>query len=248
MKQRLHLLFDLDDTLIHCNKYFDIVIDQFADELVAWFAPYRLQKDEIKQKQQELDLAGIDVNGFAAERFPDSFVETYEYFSALYGREADPHELDRLLKIGYSVYNSQFELYPDVVETLTGLERQGHKLSLYTGGDEKIQRKKVEKVNLSPFFGDRIFVARHKNGEALKDVLQQHPHDPERTWMIGNSLRTDIVPALTNNIGAIYIPPLSNWAFDRIEIPVESTERMLTVTALPEIEQAIRQFYAKSGG
>ncbi len=238
-KGMLNLLFDLDDTLIHCNKYFDLVIDQFADLLETWFAGYRLTKDEIKKKQLELDLAGIHVHGFAAERFPESFAETYDHYSAMHSRERDPEERQRLLELGYTVYDSEFELYPNVVDTLSRLRAEGHLISLYTGGEEKIQRAKVEKVNLGPFFDDRIFVAQHKNAAALEGILTTMGFDRSRTWMIGNSLRTDIAPAIECGIGAVYIPPLSNWAFDLVDIPLGASERLLRLESISQVPAAL---------
>ncbi len=235
----LNLLFDLDDTLIHCNKYFDLVIDQFADLLETWFAGYRLTKDEIKKKQLELDLAGIHVHGFAAERFPESFAETYDHYSAMFERSSDPEERQRVLELGYTVYDSEFELYPNVVDTLSRLRSEGHLISLYTGGVEKIQRAKVAKVNLGPFFDDRIFVAQHKNASALEGILTRMGFDRSRTWMIGNSLRTDIAPAVTCGIGAVYIPPLSNWAFDLVDIPLEASERLLRLESISQVPAAL---------
>jgi len=236
---KLNLLFDLDDTLIHCNKYFDLVIDQFADLLETWFAGVRLTKDEIKKKQLELDLAGIHVAGFAAERFPESFAETYDHYCAMHGRQRDPEERRRLLELGYTVYDSEFELYPNVVDTLSRLRAEGHLISLYTGGVEKIQRAKVEKVNLGPFFDDRIFVAQHKNATALEGILTSMGFDRSRTWMIGNSLRTDIAPAIECGIGAVYIPPLSNWAFDLVDIPLGASERLLRLESISQVPAAL---------
>ncbi|MCI3920347.1 HAD family hydrolase [Paenibacillus sp. TRM 82003] len=241
MAERLNLLFDLDDTLIHCNKYFDLVIDEYAEQLETWFSGFRLTKDEIKKKQLEIDLAGIHISGFTKERFPESFVETYDYFAALYGREPDDRERDLLLKLGYTVYDSEFELYPNVVNTLADLQAEGHLLSLYTGGDETLQRSKVEKVNLSPFFEDRIFVAVHKNSEALEGILTRMQFDRSRTWMTGNSLRTDIAPAVICGIGAMYIPPLSNWAFDAVEVPEAEPGRLLTLRSIEDVPEAVKR-------
>lgn len=244
MSVTCNLLFDLDDTLIHCNKYFDLVIDQFSEMMLDWFSSFPLTKEHVKKKQQELDLAGIHISGFTASRFPESFAETYDYFSALYGRERDPRERKRVLELGYTVYDSEFELYPDVVETLSRLRDEGHLLSLYTGGERAIQTKKVEKVNLAPFFEDRIFVAQHKNAEALERILRTMDFDRSVTWMIGNSLRTDIAPAMECGIGAVYIPPLSNWAFDLADVQLGTSERLLRVSSLQEVPAAI----ARCGG
>ena len=64
------ILFDLDDTLVHCNKYFEFVIDQFVDLMLTWYAGHGLTSEDIKQKQLQIDLAGIQIHGFMPERFP----------------------------------------------------------------------------------------------------------------------------------------------------------------------------------
>lgn len=239
-RKTYHLLFDLDDTLIHCNKYFDLVIDQYAELMVTWFASHRLSKADVKAKQLELDLAGIHIEGFTAERFPESFADTYDHYSALFGRELSAEERQRVLDLGYTVYDSEFELYPDVVDTLFRLQAEGHSLSLYTGGVETIQRGKVEKVNLGPFFEDRIYVAQHKNQDALEGILQSTDFDRSRTWMIGNSLRTDIVPAIACGIGAIYIPALSSWAYDEVDAPAaDASDRLLQLESIEQVPAAL---------
>lgn len=236
-----NLLFDLDDTLIHCNKYFDMVIEQFLEWMESWFRPHRLNKEEIKKTQQQFDLAGIQVAGFSADRFPMSFAETYDYYSNLCARKPDPRERQKIIELGYTVYDSEFELYPDVVETLVHLQEAGHKLSLFTGGVEPIQRSKVEKVNLLPFFENRIFVAQHKNSHALERILNSMAFDRATTWMIGNSLRTDIIPAIECGIGAVYIPPLSEWAFDQIEVPVKETDRFVRLQSIQQVPLAVNR-------
>ena len=80
------ILFDLDDTLVHCNKYFDFVIDQFIDLMLTWYSGHGLSAQDIKQKQLQIDLAGIHIHGFMPDRFPKSFVETYQWFATHYNR------------------------------------------------------------------------------------------------------------------------------------------------------------------
>ncbi len=242
MHPPLNLMFDLDDTLIHCNIYFDQVIDRFVDLMEQWFANDDIPREEIKKTQLEFDLAGIQTKGFKAERFPESFLETYEFYCHLTGRLARSEEQSCLWQLGYSVFDSDFRLYPHVFRTLSRLQREGHVLHLYTGGDPKIQRKKVEKVNLAPFFLDRIFVAQYKNREALETILRERDLHRESSWMIGNSYRTDIIPALECDIGAIYIPPISTWAFDQVDIPPLENERFLHATSIRNMPHVLKDY------
>ncbi|TVY08423.1 HAD family hydrolase [Paenibacillus cremeus] len=236
------ILFDLDDTLIYCNKYFDLVIEQFADQMETWFHGYHLSIDEVKKRQAEIDLERVLVSGFAPDHFPQSFVDTYEYYSDLVGRAHRPEEIERLRELGASVYGHSIEPYPYMEETLLELQRDGHELHLYTGGDPTIQMRKITEAGLLRFFAGRIHVTRHKNIEFLEGLIRSEGFDRPNTWMIGNSLRTDIIPALTCGIHAIFMPAELEWAYNQVEVTVEPKGAYLTLSSLHLIPESIRTY------
>ncbi|PZD93692.1 HAD family hydrolase [Paenibacillus sambharensis] len=242
MKQTI--MFDLDDTLVHCNKYFYLVIDQFVDLMKTWFASHPLTTDEIRDRQTEIDIAGVQTSGFKSEHFPESFVETYRYFAGLYGRKTNPAEEDNLWKLGLSVYESETEPYPYMEETLLKLQMAGHDLHLYTGGEPLIQFKKIERFQLERYFDERIYVRQHKDIQALESIVSEQGFDRDNTWMVGNSIRTDIVPALTAGIHAIYIPTETEWQYNIVEINVEPKGQFLTLQHLPDVPTAINEYAA----
>ncbi|PYI50641.1 HAD family hydrolase [Paenibacillus flagellatus] len=237
------ILFDLDDTLIHCNKYFDDVLDQFADLMTTWFNGFSLQADEIKRKQYEFDSAGVHKLGFVADHFPDSLVQTYDHYTAVTGREPSETERKRLYDLGKSVYEfPDIEPYPNMAETLEHLRVQGHELFLYTGGESAIQHKKVKQMGLDAFFGDRLFVSSHKTTAVLESILSKHRFDRAKTWMIGNSLRTDVLPALETGINAIHIPAITEWQFNVIDIDVKPKRAFLRLPKLMDVPPAIERY------
>ncbi|WP_409341383.1 HAD family hydrolase [Paenibacillus sp. MBLB4367] len=233
------LLFDLDDTLVHCNKYFDMVIDQCADQLMTWFASDRLTADEVKKKQLEIDTARVAVQGFMPDHFPQSLIDTYHYFSALTGRETSRSEEESLRELGKSVYDQEVEPYPNMVETLDLLKGEGHSLFLYTGGVATVQERKIKALGLETYFGDRVFIRRHKTTDALEDILNKQRFDRDLTWMIGNSIRTDIVPALETGIHAVHVPAILEWQFNIVDIHVRPKGAFLQVPTLREVPTAI---------
>ncbi|KFN08782.1 HAD hydrolase-like protein [Paenibacillus macerans] len=237
--KRQHLIFDLDDTLIHCNKYFDLILEQFAELLVDWFKGNPVTAAEIRDKQTEIDVAGVHQIGFSSSHFPESLVETYRYFCRIYGRKALPEEEQRLMKLGLSVYEHPVEPYPGMVETLNLLRSQGHELLLYTGGETAIQQRKIEQMKLAEFFEDRIYIRQHKNAEALEEILRSRFFDRTSTWMIGNSLRTDVMPALSAGINAVYIKIPNEWLYNIVELQQESNSNMHTVSSLEEVPRII---------
>ena len=80
---RQTILFDLDDTLIYCNKYFNLVLEQFIDAMTTWLNGYEEITPLVRDKQIEIDIAGVQVLGFKAEHFPQSFLDTYSYFGTI---------------------------------------------------------------------------------------------------------------------------------------------------------------------
>ncbi|WP_028610694.1 HAD family hydrolase [Paenibacillus harenae] len=241
MKQQI--MFDLDDTLIHCNKYFYLVIDQFIDAMTTWFAGFPLATPQaIRDKQMEIDIACVASFGFKSEHFPQSFVDTYAYFSHLTGRKRSKSEESFLWKLGLSVYEQETEPYPNMEQTLFALADAGHELHLYTGGELLIQRRKIERLQLERYFDSRIYIRRLKNNDALESILSTGEFDRGRTWMIGNSIRTDVVPALTAGIHAIHMRAQTEWEYNVIEIEVEPKGAFLTLDHLKDVPEAIHQY------
>ncbi|KIL34730.1 HAD family hydrolase [Cohnella kolymensis] len=245
MKQRI--LFDLDDTLAHCNKYFNFILEQFTDEMTTWFGPAGISKETIIVKHTELDIAGVKQLGFKSEHFPQSFVDTYRYFQSMTGRAGSPLEEENLWKLGLSVYEQEVEPYPMMEEALEALRRKGHELHLYTGGDALIQRRKIEQLKLERYFHDRIYVRQLKNTPAMEQILSDGGFDRANTWMIGNSLRTDVLPALECGIHAVYLKHEQEWAYNLIPIDASPTGAFVTLTALSQVPSAIHNYLASAG-
>lgn len=237
--KKQNILFNLDDTLSYCNRYFNLVIDEFAEQMMAWFDS--LTEEEIKQKQLQLDIAAISQHGLKSDRFPESFVGTYKYFCDVSEREKKKDEIQYLRELGFKVFEIPVEPIPFMNETLQRLKEDGHELYLHTGGDEANQRRKITQLELAAYFEHRIFISEHKDTTALSDILKTIKADPNVTWMVGNSLRTDIVPALEMDIHAIYIPAEHEWQYNMVDVNVEDSRPFLTVDSLQEVPDVIDQ-------
>lgn len=243
--QKQNIIFNLDDTLVYCNRYFNKVIGEFTDQMIIWF--HSLTKEQIKQKQLEIDLESIDEHGLTSGRFPESFIGAYKYFCDLTGKEKVKQEIEFLRELGFKVFNIPVEPLPYMNETLQQLKEAGHELYLHTGGDEENQRRKITQFELSTYFEHRIFISEHKDTTALSDILKTIDADPKITWMVGNSLRTDIVPALELNINAIYIPAEVEWKYNVVEVKVEPKAAFLTLHSLHDVPTAIHKHIKEEG-
>jgi putative hydrolase of the HAD superfamily len=234
------VIFDLDDTLVHCNKYFDLILGQYFEMMTEWFKDFGPTTQEIRNKQVEIDVETVSSSGLASDNFPKSLIATYRFFSDKFGRLAAESEEDQLMVLGLSVYDQEIEAYPGMVETLDALKQDGHELYLYTGGDDRIQKRKIDQMKLDVYFDDRIFIRKHKNVEALEDILTSNKFDRKRTWMIGNSLRTDVLPAVTAGVNTIYLKQQNEWLYNLIELQREMQQSVITITSIHEVPPVIR--------
>lgn len=237
--EKQNILFNLDDTLAYCNRYFNQVIGEYTELMTGWFSS--LTKKEIRQKQLEMDIEAISVHGLDSDRFPESFVRAYRYFCDQTGKEKKKDEMDYVKELGYKVFEIPVEPIPYMNETLEELKDAGHELYLHTGGDEMNQRRKIAQLELTTFFENRVFITEHKDTTALSDILKTIHADPDITWMVGNSLRTDIVPALELNINAIHIPAEIEWKYNEVDINMEPKSAFYQIDSLKEVPDVINQ-------
>jgi putative hydrolase of the HAD superfamily len=234
------LILDLDDTLIHCSKYFIKSKNLFAEQVQEWFD--FLSKEEILQKQLEIDVKNVEKHGLHSSLYPESFVLTYKYYCVKFGRAIKKSEIDYVRKLGYSVFEHEVQPFPYVYDVLDSLQADGHHLYLFTGGDTKNQRRKIEQLGLDRYFAHRIFIYEHKNAKTLKRVLNQMEYQKKTTWMIGNSLKTDIKPAIELGINAIHIPSEFEWSYNIIDLEVEPSGTFAELESLLQLPEYLRDY------
>ncbi|MGG3470534.1 HAD family hydrolase [Neobacillus pocheonensis] len=235
------LIMDLDDTLIHCSKYFKESKSLFADLMLEWFQ-FTTTKEDILQKQLEIDLKNVEEFGLHSSLYPESLVLTYKYFCVRYGRRINESEMEQVLNIGQRVFQIDVQPYPYLYEVLEKLKVDGHKLCLFTGGDEKNQRRKIDQLGLEHYFEERVFIYEHKNSTALQFVLDEIETDKKSTWMIGNSLKTDIKPAIELGINAIHIPSEIEWSYNIVDIEMDPNGTLAELQSLLQLPEYLRDY------
>jgi len=239
MTQQQQILFDLDDTLIYCNRYFFRAIHDCTTLIQNWINHPIVTYEKIKTMHSFLDTKLITETGFKSDHFPQSFVDTYLHFNQLISRKTKQTEIDQLWEMGRAVYLHQTEPYPYMQDTLTKLQNDGHELHLYTGGEPNIQWRKIKDMGLESFFNERIHIRQKKNTAALEQILTDLNFQRERTWMIGNSIRNDIVPALSSGIHAIHVLVPEEWSYNIVSVNIEPKGEFITVNGLNEIPAII---------
>ncbi|WP_066394205.1 HAD family hydrolase [Neobacillus mesonae] len=235
------LILDLDDTLIHCNKYFKQAGNEFAKRMKEWFK--NISVKEVKQKQLEFDLKSINKHGLHSSRYPESLVTTYLYFCKQFNKGLKANEIEQVRKIGESVFKIEVEPFPEMYEVLDKLIEDGHHLHLFTGGDHKNQYRKIKQLKLEPYFQNGVFIFEHKNQKALKKVLRKINSEKKSTWMIGNSLKTDIKPALDLGINAVHIPAEIEWSYNIVDIDMEPNSTFAELTSILHLPDYLKEHH-----
>jgi putative hydrolase of the HAD superfamily len=108
------------------------------------------------------------------------------------------------------------EVLEGVVETLEYLSPR-HDLTLFTKGHPEEQKLKIDRSGLGPFFGHTAIV-KEKDATAYRRLVEERGMDPERTWMIGNSPKSDINPALEAGLNAVFVPHAHTWVLEKQEL------------------------------
>lgn len=202
------VIFDGDDTLWSTQVVYERAKERFYD-LMSKQGFDRERTDDVLTK---IDLANVSKLGFSRHRFPLSMRETYERLSHEHDQLVDPQVSETASEVGYSVFQHKPRLVDGAVKTLLTLARWGYDCYLYTAGDLEVQTKKLEALEISSYFKS-VYITESKTDEVLRSILGKESLEAEKTWMVGNSLRSDINPALRLGLNCVWVHSLS-WAYD----------------------------------
>ncbi len=215
---RQTLIFDADDTLWENNIYFERAIEEFLDFLDH----SHLSRAEIRATFDEIERATATVHGYGAAAFGHSLRACYE---RLAGRELDASALATVMGFAERILIQEIQLIEGVAETLAQLA-QRHDLTLFTKGRLEEQRSKIERSGIRAFFA-HYEVTPEKTTAAYLELVTRLGADPATTWMIGNSPRSDINPALAAGLNTVFIPHTHTWKLEHDAIPPEHDRLIL---------------------
>lgn len=213
------VIFDLDDTLIDNHfKYLaaDIKALNVVFRALGTQAP---EPDTILRRADEIDRHSVETASpeekFTLNRFPRAWVCVYEELCGVLGLAPRRDVREKVYRAAASAFTPPFPLVPGARRVLQILKKRGNPLYLLTMGDVALQREKIARTALTEFFTE-IFIAVHDKKDFMARVASSH--GKEATVMVGNSLRSDINPALRAGIHAVHIPR-STWSREK-EPPV----------------------------
>jgi putative hydrolase of the HAD superfamily len=206
---RQHLIIDADDTLWENNIYFERAFDDFFDFL----AHSNMSPEEVRAVLDEIEIVNNKVHGYGTANFAKNLTECYE---KLVEREVSAEDIPQVMSFTEQILHHPIELIAGVPETLEYLSMR-HDLTLFTKGNPEEQKLKLDRSELAIYFGHTAIV-KEKDAASYTALMRERALNRERTWMIGNSPKSDINPALEVGIKAVFVPHLHTWTLEHEEL------------------------------
>jgi putative hydrolase of the HAD superfamily len=222
------LIFDADDTLWENNIYFEKAFEDFCDFL----SHSRLTASQVREVLNQIESVNAKIYGYGSRSFGRNLQQAYQNLAE---REIRTDDLAHIMSLAERILEQPIELMEGVEETLAELSSR-HSLTLFTKGHPEEQRLKIDRSGLARYFAHAEIV-KEKDAAAYRRLAEQRRFDPPSAWMIGNSPRSDINPALEAGFNAVLIPHPHTWVLEREDLRCGSDGRFLQIARFSELRR-----------
>ena len=219
------IAFDADDTLWVNETYFRDAEKKFAKILSKYETENRIDQELFKIEMKNLELYGYGIKGFV--------LSMIECALKLSNYSISQHELDKILIIGKEMLNKPIELL-DGVEEVLGKLHDKYKLIVATKGDLLDQERKLEKSGLLKYFHHIEVMSEKKEGDYRK-LIKHLDINTNEFLMVGNSLKSDVLPLIKIGASAIHIPFHITWSHEEVSLEETKNSNFHTLSQLKDI-------------
>lgn len=224
---RQFLIVDADDTLWENNIYFERAFDEFVEFLAHSSMPAR----EVRDVLDEIERVNAKIHGYGSLNFGRNLRQCYEHLAE---RDVRPEDLATVMGFAERILECPMEVIEGVEETLAYLAAR-HDLTLFTKGHPEEQKLKIDRSGLGVYFGHTAIV-KEKDAAAYRELVTACGMDAERSWMIGNSPKSDINPALEAGLNAVFVPHAHTWVLEKQDIR-EGKGRLLRIGSFGRLRE-----------
>ena len=204
--------FDADDTLWQNEQFFQLTQDRLTDLLQAHVDPAHVRKSLL-----EVSMRNLEHYGFGIKSFTLAMIETA--IEVTEGR-APASVVEEILGYGREMAAHPVETLPHARETLEALAG-AYRVVLITKGDLFDQERKLAQSGLGDLF-DAVEIVSQKTAATYAKVFSRHGEGVERSMMVGNSLRSDVLPAIEAGSWGVFVPHELTWAAEHADEPADS--------------------------
>ncbi len=229
------IAFDADDTLWHNERHYDEAKEQFRQILTRYH-----DAEWIESRLDETEMQNLKRYGYGIKSFTLSMIETAVQLTEGRITGNDVHDI---INIAWAMLVQPMDIFDGVRETILTLSEQ-YKLLLITKGDLFEQEAKIARSGLGDLF-DGIEIVSEKTPAAYDAIVKRHQVEPNRFLMVGNSLKSDILPVLAMGGQGIHIPFETTWVHELVlESELEGKEftRLAHITHLPALLASLEQY------
>jgi putative hydrolase of the HAD superfamily len=221
------LLVDADDTLWENNVFFEQAIAEFA----ARFEPLGYSPADVRRVLYETERRNVPRHGYGVGCFRRSLEETYRHLA---GERAHSDEWAWIRHRARELETTPPRVLDGVPETLAFLARR-HRLILFTKGEPVEQAAKIGRSGLSGYF-EAVEILPEKDTATYEQVVSWHKIVKRNAWMVGNSPRSDVNPALEAGLNAVFIPHSMTWELEHAELR-SGAGRMLQLASFRDLRR-----------
>lgn len=223
------LLIDADDTLWENNIYFERAIAQF----ISFLNHREYSPAQVRQILNDVERESILSHGYGLHSFRHSLVRTFEQLSL----EPLTPELEQSIhSFACQIADHPVEILPRVPETLQHLSHRHH-LILVTKGAFAEQSGKIERSGLKEYFS-AVEVVAEKDVATYHSVAAKYGLASDSTWMVGNSPKSDINPALAAGLNAVFVPHGNTWILEHEDLAIANPpERLLVLDSFGDLQK-----------
>ena len=227
--QKKVIILDGDDTLWYTQELYDSAKNKFLEVI-----NFPELKEEIKELIDEIDTERVKILKFSKTRFMESLLITYAILCGKYNRKWEISVEEKIREIGLSVFVFPPQLYEDSISSLQMLSKH-FTLILFTNGDREIQEKKIDSLgkDFKSFF-KKIYISETKNEDEYMKIINDLKISPAECWVIGNSVKSDINPAIKLGLKAVLVAR-GGWKYEKEEILSD----VISVNSLTEATKVI---------
>ena len=223
--------FDADDTLWHNETLFALTQEKFR----ALLAPYG-DAERIDQQLYATESRNLAHFGYGIKGFTLSMVETAVELTE--GRIGG-HEIGQIVEWGRTMLSSPVELLPGVEEVVAQLGEE-YPLLLITKGDLFDQESKLARSGLGGYFR-HVEIVREKDAEVYTSILDKYGVAPQQFLMVGNSMRSDILPVLNIGGKAVHVPYAITWQHEHATLPAHEVDGYFQLESLNGLPGLVAQ-------
>jgi putative hydrolase of the HAD superfamily len=221
------LLIDADDTLWENNVYFERAIAAF----ISYLNHREYSPAQVRQALNAQERETILAHGYGLTSFARSLVAVFEKLSP---EPVTEHNIRRVRSFARSIADQEIELLAGVADTLRELAKR-HRLILMTKGDQAEQADKLARSGLGEHFS-AVEIVREKDPATYREVIARHQLKPHTSWMIGNSIKSDINPALAAGLHAVFLFHKDTWVLEHAALDqAHEGQTLLELDSFPKL-------------